>query len=76
MPTRFYRLTVIGCALSWFMLGLHVPVVHEFSHGHTVPWTVVVVTVLFAVVAVAGLWYLLRLPTPWRRSAGSGPSTA
>ena len=25
MRTRNYRLTVVGCVLSWFLLGLHVP---------------------------------------------------
>lgn len=58
---RFYRLIVVGCALSWLMVGLHLPVVHRITHhGHTPSWGVLGLLSLFALAAVAGLWTLLR----------------
>lgn len=41
MTTRYYRLTVVACALSWFMVGLHLPALHQVTHhGHAPDWTV------------------------------------
>jgi hypothetical protein len=63
MPTAYYRLTVIGCAVSWLMLGLHVRSLHAFTHpGHTIQWPVVSFTALFGIVGVATLALLLRTP--------------
>jgi hypothetical protein len=76
MTTRFYRLTVVACALSWFMLGLHVPVLYGLTHGHSEPWSVIVATGLLGIMAVAGLWALLRFPTSGRTSSDSGSSGA
>ena len=59
---RNYRLTLIGCALSWFMVGLHMPVLHEFSHGRSPRPGVLAATALLAVAALATLWALLRAP--------------
>jgi hypothetical protein len=68
MSTSYYRLTVVACALSWFMVGLHVPALHWMTHhGGTPPWTVLAVMSLLAAAAVAGLWILLRSPA--RRAA-------
>ena len=62
MPARWYRPTVIACALSWFMVGLHVPALHAMTHhGGTPAPVVLVATVLLAVLGVAGLWALLRV---------------
>jgi hypothetical protein len=33
MITRYYRLTVIGCALSWLLVGLHPPALQELLVG-------------------------------------------
>ena len=64
MATRFHRLTVVVCALSWFMLGLHRSVLHELvDHGHVAP-LLLALTALFAVVGVGTLWMLLRAPAP------------
>lgn len=61
MRTRAYRLTVIGCALSWFLVGLHVPALHEMTHaGHAAEWDVLVATLSLAGAALAALWALLR----------------
>jgi hypothetical protein len=68
MRTGYYRLTVIGSALSWFLVGLHYPLVHQMTHhGHAPQWTVLAVTSLLVVAGVAGLWVLLRAPS--RRGA-------
>ena len=61
MRMRNYRLIVLGCVLSWFMLGLHVPGLHQMtSHGEHLPLNVVGFTTLFALAGIAGLWALLR----------------
>jgi hypothetical protein len=77
MPTRYYRLAVVGCALSWFLVGLHVPALHALTHeGHSPRWLVLAITMLFGIGAVAGLWVLLRAPTQWSKPSGSSaPST-
>ena len=63
MPTRFYRPTVIGCVLSWFLLGLHFPLLHEIAdHGAVPHWSVLAVLLVIAIASVAGLWALLREP--------------
>jgi hypothetical protein len=71
MPTAYYRLTVIGCAVCWLMLGLHLRGgLHALTHpGHTIPWPVLSFTALFGIVGVATLALLLRAP-------GSGSNTA
>jgi hypothetical protein len=64
MRTRNYRLTVIGCALSWLLLGLHLPTAHELlDHGWSPPTAVVVMIGVLVVAAVSALWALLRAPS-------------
>ena len=77
MPTRHYRLTVIGCALSWFLVGLHLPALHAMTHAGRAPqWNVLAIVSLLAAAAVAGLWVLLRAPTPATKpSDSSAPAT-
>jgi hypothetical protein len=68
MPTAYYRLTVILCAVSWLMLGLHLRALHALTHpGHTIQWPVLSFTALFGIVGVATLALLLRAP-----ASGSG----
>ena len=75
MPTRFYRLTVVGCALSWFLVGLHLPALHAMTHhGHAPRWTVLAVVALLGLVAVAALWRLLRTPVSGPGRAGARPA--
>ena len=63
MSTRFYRLTVVACAVSWFLVGLHLPGLHEMTHhGGEARWPVLAIVALLAAAAVAGLWVLLRAP--------------
>jgi hypothetical protein len=67
MSTRNYRITVLGCALAWFLVGLHLPGLHgAVEHGQAPHTGVVVATLLLAVAAVAGLWALLRPPAARR----------
>ena len=64
MTTRYYRLAVVACAVLWLMLGLHLPVLHQIAyHGRMPSPTVLVALTLNAVLALAGLWILLRAPT-------------
>jgi hypothetical protein len=63
MSTRSYRLAVVGCVLSWFLLGVHAPVLHEItSHGRAPRAPVLAAVALLAGGALAGLWLLLRAP--------------
>jgi hypothetical protein len=58
---RYYRLAVIGSALSWFMLGLDLPVLHQLTHhGQPPAWNALGFRTLFTLAGFAGLWYLLR----------------
>jgi hypothetical protein len=70
MPTAYYRLTVIGCAVSWLMLGLHARALHMLTHpGHTISWPVLSFTALFGIVGVATLALLLRTPASGSNAA-------
>ena len=77
MSTRYYRLTVVGCALAWFLVGLHMPALHDLTaHGRAPHWPVLAMVSFLAVVAVAGLWALLRGPAPVAKPPGSGGPVA
>jgi hypothetical protein len=74
MSTRSYRLTLVVCALAWFMVGLHTPIFHAWtSHGHAPSMAALVATLLLAVTAVAALVALLRTTVSTSRFAGPGP---
>jgi hypothetical protein len=65
MSTPLYRTTVIAAALSWFLLGMHLPAAHDMTfhalHDHIAPsWLVLGLTTLFACAAGVSLWQLLR----------------
>jgi hypothetical protein len=67
MRIRTYRLIVIGSIFSSFLVGLHVPALHEIiEHGATPRWEVVAATLVLAIAALAGAWTLLRTPTSLR----------
>jgi hypothetical protein len=60
---RFYRPTVVGCALAWFLVGLHAPTLHELlDHGWHPPAAVAAMTALLAALGAAAVWALLRAP--------------
>jgi len=61
MTVGSYRLAVFGCVFAWFMLGLHVPSLHQMvHHGRTPGTAVLTATALLAVAAFAAVWVLLR----------------
>jgi hypothetical protein len=70
VSTLYYRLTLVGCALAWFLVGLHIPTLHQMTHhGQSPHWGVVAITLLLGMGAVAGLWTFLRSPTPWPKGS-------
>lgn len=74
MSTQSYRLTVVACALLWFLVGLHAPIVHEIvSHGRSPDRTVLAIIVLLVIAAGAALWRLLRVTRP-RTDSGDAAS--
>jgi hypothetical protein len=73
MRTHYYRLTVIGCALAWFLVGAHLPIVHEITHHGRMPsWTVLVAVAGLTLAALAAVVVLLRVPN---RPGSAGATT-
>ena len=74
MSRSSYRLTVIGCMLSWLFVGLHFPVFHHImGHGQAPRWSVLSLTLLFIVLGIGTLWMLLReTPSPGNSSDVGG----
>jgi hypothetical protein len=71
MALRTYRFVVIGSVLSSFLVGLHVPALHDMlEHSATPRWEVLIATLLLATSTVGGAWILLRTPAPLRQRAG------
>ncbi|HKP16469.1 MAG TPA: hypothetical protein VJT85_10390 [Gemmatimonadaceae bacterium] len=63
MSTRSYRLTLLGCAIAWFMAGLHAPLLHAWtSHGHVPRSSALFGSLVVAIAAVAALVVLFRTP--------------
>jgi hypothetical protein len=63
MTTRAYRLTVVGCALAWLLLGMHLPTSHELmDHGRVPPPPVLAMSMVLAAIGTTTLWILLRVP--------------
>lgn len=64
MRPSSYRLTVLGNAVTWLLVGLHLPTLHELTdHGWAAPTSVRVVTALLALAGAGLLWALLRTPS-------------
>lgn len=67
MQTGTYRLTVVGSLLSSFLVGFHLPALHEMiEHGATPRWGFLGVTIALAVLTIVGGWTLLRSAAPSR----------
>lgn len=75
MRARTYQLTVLGNALVWLLVGLHLPTLHELTdHGWAAPLSVRAVTTVLALADAGLLWALLR--TPPRQAAGPSHDAA
>jgi len=71
MSTSTFRLTVVACALSWLLVGMHAPIVHQITeHGRIPSVPLLIAVVLLLVAAVATLGTLLRAAP---RSGGGAP---
>ena len=69
---RYYRTWLLVCVAAWFLVGLHMPAIHEMTqHGQELPASVFGAVVLLALVGMMGLWQLLRFPAPRSGSSGS-----
>ena len=68
MSTATYRSLVVGAILSSFLVGLHMPVLHDIlDHGASPRWDVLVLTALFVLSTLICGWILLRTtPAPRR----------
>ncbi|MEO6524985.1 MAG: hypothetical protein ABIP93_00005, partial [Gemmatimonadaceae bacterium] len=65
MSTQSYRLTVVVCAASWFLVGLHAPIVHHIMrHGASPSMGALVGMVIFTLTGVVALLALLRRRAP------------
>jgi len=63
MSTPLYRLMVVACALAWFLVGLHAPMLHQISeHGRSPAASLLVILALLVVVASGTVGLLLRAP--------------
>lgn len=77
MPRKVYTLTVLMGAVSWLLVGLHLPVLHDFTHPESSPrWGLVALTAGLAVLALAVTWRLLRAPARWARGSTGEPPVA
>lgn len=75
MAPGIYRLVVLGSALSWLLLGLHLPAVHQLTHHDaTLHWSVTAAIAVLAVAGMAGVLVLLRAPRGWRGGDPHGPA--
>lgn len=60
MSTVTYRMLVLGAIVSSFMLGMHVPVLHEIlDHGSRPRWDVQIASGILALTAIVCAWRLL-----------------
>lgn len=61
MSLATYRFVVLGSLFSSFMVGLHMPALHEIvEHGADAHWDVLAATSALIVLTIAGAWALLR----------------
>jgi hypothetical protein len=60
MSTGIYRMLVIGAILSSFLLGMHMPVIHDIvDHGARPRWDVLIASGLLGLIAIGSGWKLL-----------------
>ena len=60
MPRKLYTMSIVLCALSWLLVGLHVSALQTLSHPPASRrWLPLGLLAVFLVVAVADTWTLL-----------------
>ena len=60
MSTTTYRLLVLCAIVSSFLLGLHMPIIHDIvDHGSHPRWDVLIASGFLALIAIACGWRLL-----------------
>lgn len=70
---RFYRTWVLACVAAWFLVGLHVPAIHQMTHhGQELPVSVAGAVVMLVLIGIAGLWQLLRASATGSPGSGAG----
>ena len=68
MSTPLYRMTDVACALTWFLVGLHAPAIHQITgHGRAPRASLLVILAVLVVIARGSVWTLLRSPRPHSR---------
>ncbi len=73
MSAWTYRLLVLGSALAWLLVGLHLPALHQITHhGRPLQPAVVLAVAALVLLAIGGVWALLRAPTRLTRAAADG----
>jgi hypothetical protein len=73
MSTSSFRLTTVVCSLSWLLVGMHTPIVHQITHHGRVPSVpLLIAAVLVLAVAMATLGMLLRFAP---RAGTGAPAT-
>ncbi len=75
MTPGIYRLVVLGSALAWLLLGLHLPALHQVTHHDAaLHWSMTAAITALTAVGMAGVLVLLRAPRGWGRG-GRGEAT-
>lgn len=60
MSTGTYRILVVGAILSSFLLGMHMPVIHDIAdHGARARWDVLIASAVLALMAITCGWRLI-----------------
>ena len=76
MSTPLYRLTVVACALTWFLVGLHAPVIHDVTeHGRAPRTSLLMILALLVLIGGASVVALLRMPRAHPDSPPTRPAT-
>lgn len=65
---RFYRSILLVSTVAWFMIGLHVPALHQVTHhGSALSASLLAAIATLIVVGVLTLLALLRAPAHLKR---------
>ena len=77
MTSLQYRLTVIVCVVSWLLVGLHAPALHELTDpAHDARPAALILLGVYGLLGIAAFWSLLRAPDLLVRTSRSRSSAA